>query len=257
MDWMEINWEKHYQPNTRETIRRFTLHQFVEAGIVEQNKDNLDRPTNSPKWNYSLRQSFLKLLRLYDTPDFEKELKSFNAKRTTWLMKTIDPRHLQKMPVKLPNGGKLELSPGGQSNLIKAIIEEFCPRFAQSASVLFVGDTNKVHELIDSKTMSKLGIALSDRGKEPDLIVWDNANKWIFLIEACSTHGPIDVVRKEELRKIFGTRDDLIFVSCFPDRKVMQKYLSHLAWETECWCADTPDHLIHLDGNRFLGPYKK
>jgi type II restriction enzyme len=257
MDWIESKWSRQYKPNSREAIRRLTLHPFIEAGIVEQNADRPDRPINSPYWNYRLRLPFLKAMRLFGSDGFEAELRIFNSERTTWLAKTADPRHLHKMPAQLPNGAKLALSPGGQSHLIKAVIEEFCPRFARAASVLFVGDTDKVRELIDAEMMKKLGLVLPERGKEPDLIVWDRTNKWIFLIEACFSHGPIDVVRKEELRRIFGGRNDLIFVSCFPDRKVMQKHLSHLAWETVCWCADTPDHLIHMDGDRILGPYGK
>ena len=75
-------------------------------------------------------------------------------------------------------------------------------------------------------------------------------------MEACSTHGPIDVIRKEELEKLFNEKkDQLVFISCFPNRKVMRKYLEDLAWETEAWCASDPDHMVHLDGEKFLGPY--
>jgi type II restriction enzyme len=95
------------------------------------------------------------------------------------------------------------------------------------------------------------------RRKAPDLIVWDKEHNWVFVMEACSTHGPVDVMRKRELRSLFDCiRPPMVFVSCFPDRNVMGKYLADLAWETEAWCADTPDHMVHLDGMRFLGPYE-
>lgn len=48
----------------------------------------------------------------------------------------------------------------------------------------------------------------------------------------------------------------LVYVSCFPDRREMRKYLHEIAWETEAWSADDPTHLIHFNGERFLGPYE-
>ena len=140
--------------------------------------------------------------------------------------------------------------------LIKAMIEEFCPRYAPGARVLYIGDTSKIRETIDAATLERIGVVLPERGKEPDLIVWREDKQWLYLMEACSTHGPVDVTRKIELSSLFGNCGyDLIFVSCFPNRKVMQRYLGDLAWETEAWCADTPDHMIHLDGEKFMGPY--
>ena len=79
---------------------------------------------------------------------------------------------------------------------------------------------------------------------------------WLFLMEACSTHGPIDVIRKKDLGELFqGAKGHIVYVSCFHDRAVMRKYLTDLAWETEAWRAEDPDHMIHLDGHKFLGPY--
>lgn len=255
MDSIKTKWGKEYKPNTREAIRRLALHQFVECGLVEQNKDCVTRPTNSPKWNYCLAQDFLDLIRSVGDAAYPEKLKDFNSRRKTWRAKQQDPRHLIKVPVTLPNNTVQHLSPGGQSKLIKAIIEEFCPRFIPSAHILFIGDTNKAEGTVNPEMLKSLSLEIKERGKEPDLIVWDPIRKWVFLIEACSSHGPVDVMRKAELEHLFGTRKDLIFVTCFPNRDVMRKYLGTLAWETECWCADTPDHMIHLNGNRFLGPY--
>jgi hypothetical protein len=74
--------------------------------------------------------------------------------------------------------------------------------------------------------------------------------------EAASSHGPVDAKRHSELAELFaGSSVGLVFVSCFPDRRDMRKYLADIAWETEVWCADNPTHLIHFNGQRFLGPY--
>jgi len=46
-----------------------------------------------------------------------------------------------------------------------------------------------------------------------------------------------------------------VFVTAFLDRKAMVKHLNQISWETEVWIADAPDHLIHFNGERFLGPH--
>ena len=115
----------------------------------------------------------------------------------------------------------------------------------------------ELSEAIDATTLRRIGVELPERGKESDLIVWRENKDWLYLMDACSTHGPVDVTRKHELIDMFGDcGHDLIYVSCFPSRKVMQGYLGDLAWETEAWCADTPDHMIHLDGEKFMGVYR-
>lgn len=165
---------------------------------------------------------------------------------------------MNKVPVILPGGVELTLSAGGQNILIKSMVEEFCPRFAPGGSVLYIDDTDHTHRTEQEKLMNSVGISMPERGKAPDLIVWMEDRKWLFLMEACSTHGPIDVIRKRELLDLFAEKQgEIIFVSCFPDRAVMRQYLKDLAWETEAWCASDPDHMIHLDGERFLGPYKQ
>ena len=256
MDWIAGAFGVEYKPNTRETVRRFTLHQFVQVGIVEENADDPSRPTNSPKWNYRLTPEVLSLVRRCGTPGYAAHLDLCLDGMTTWLEYSSERREMMKVPVTLPDGAEVRLSAGGQNVLIKAMVEEFCPRFAPGGQVLYVGDTSKINETIDEETLERIGVRLPERGEEPDLIVWRESKGWLYLMEACSTHGPVDVTRKHELIDLFGGCGyDLVYVSCFPNRKVMQGYLGDLAWETEAWCADTPDHMIHLDGEKFMGPY--
>lgn len=163
---------------------------------------------------------------------------------------------MPKTPVHLPSGQELELSPSGQSVLIKAMVEEMLPRFAPGCQVAFIDDTDHKHGVIDADLLDDLGISLKAREKVPDVIAWDERRRWLFLMEAASTHGPVDVTRKNELHDLFADQwNDAVLVSCFPDRRTMQRYLAQLAWETEAWCADTPDHMMHFNGSRFMGPY--
>lgn len=163
---------------------------------------------------------------------------------------------MNKVPVSMPDGSVVNLSAGGQNLLIKAMVEEFCPRYTPGGEVVFIDDTDKKQDRSSHPILDRFGITIPEHGKAPDLIVWMEDKGWLFLMEACSTHGPIDVIRKKDLGELFqGAKGHIVYVSCFPDRAVMRKYLTDLAWETEAWCAEDPDHMIHLDAHKFLGPY--
>lgn len=256
MDWIRDEFGVDYKPNSRESIRRQTLHQFVIAKIVEENADDPTRATNSSLWNYRVTEEALEVLRNKDKSRFEIELKRFLAMHPSFQSLAEERRTMPKTPVILPSGKAMRLSAGGQSVLIKAIIEEMLPRFAPGCQVAYIDDTDHKHGVVDAELMDKLGISLKAREKAPDVIAWDAKRGWLFLMEAASTHGPVDVTRKAELHDLFADQwDKVVLVSCFPDRKTMQKYLALLAWETEAWCADAPDHMMHFNGSRFMGPY--
>lgn len=256
MDWIRDEFGQEYKPNTRETIRRLTLHQFMQGGLVEYNADDPERPTNSPKNNYRISPLALNVIRSINTIDYQHELDLFHGEVTYWVTYVEERRDMARVPVTLPDGSKTTLSAGGQNTLVKAMIEEFCPCFVPGGEVLFIDDTDKALRDKAAPVLRQLNVSIPTHGKAPDLIVWNRDKNWLFLMEACSSHGPIDVTRKREIVSLFGdAKCPLVLVSCFPDRATMRKYLIDLAWETEAWCADTPDHMIHLDGERFLGPY--
>ncbi len=52
-----------------------------------------------------------------------------------------------------------------------------------------------------------------------------------------------------------ATKAGLILVTAFPNRRSMASFVAQIAWRTEAWCADEPTHLIHFNGDRFLGPH--
>lgn len=256
MDWIRDNLGQDYAANTRETIRRFTLHQFVAGGIVEENADRPDRPINSPKWNYRLTPTLMPVIKSIQGPEYQYALVDFLEGVDTWKQQQDEIREKNKVPVLLPDGSEVKLSAGGQNTLIKQMVEDFCPRFSPGGKVLYIDDTAKDKGKIDSAMLEAIGVVMPDRGKAPDLIVWMEDRQWLFLMEACSTHGPIDVIRKRELTEMFaGAAGSAIFISCFPDRATMRNFLIDLAWETEAWCSSDPDHMVHLDGEKFLGPY--
>jgi hypothetical protein len=258
MDWMAQHFGKHYRPNTRETIRRQTLHQFIEAGLVVLNPDDPSRATNSAKNVYQVEAEAFALLSLVGSKRWDRALKTYLEKRPGLIEAYAAARQQEMIPAITPDGKEIRLSPGGQNLLIQDILEQFCPRWTPGAQVLYVGDTGKraADPIFDRPALLALGIELDKHGKLPDLVVYMEDRNWLVLMEAASSHGPVDGKRHVELGSLFqNSSAGLVFVSCFPDRAVMRRYLSVIAWETEVWCADAPSHLIHFNGERFLGPY--
>ncbi|NMO22692.1 adenine methyltransferase [Pyxidicoccus fallax] len=258
MDFFAEAYGKKYAPNTREVVRRQTLHQFLDAGLVDINPDAPGRATNSGKTVYQVRPVVLALLRTFGTKGWAERVHKYLAKVGSLREQYAQARSLRKLPVSLSTGDILHLSPGGQNNLIKDIVEEFCPRFAKGGVLLYVGDTQKKYAHYDAQSLEALGVKVNEHGKMPDLVVHYLEKDWLLLIEAVTSHGPVDAKRRKELRELFkGSRAGLVYVTAFESRKAMAEYLTTISYETEVWTADAPDHLIHFNGERFLGPYSE
>jgi hypothetical protein len=166
-------------------------------------------------------------------------------------------REMKRIPILIGDGKRITLSPGGQNILIQKILTEFVPMFVPDCKVLYIGDTDKKFTYYDKETFSQLGIEIDPHGKIPDLIIYSEKKNWLLLIEAVTSHGPINAKRMGELRNLFSkSTAGLIFITSFLDRRSMIEYLKDISWETEVWVAESPSHLIHFDGERFLGPYE-
>ena len=256
MAWLRTHYGKDYKPNSRETIRRFTLHQFVDALLVEQNPDDPTRPINSPRWCYQIHPRALGLLRSVGERAFGQQLREYLTEVPGLRETYARARSLRRIPVTLPGGSAVTLSPGGQNLLLKQMVEDFCGYFTPGGQVLYVGDADAKWAVFEEETLAALGVTVDQHGKMPDLVVYMPDRNWLILMEAASSHGPVDAKRYGELAALFASSTaGLVYVSCFPSREEMRRDLSKIAWETEVWCADHPTHLIHFNGERFLGPY--
>lgn len=256
IDFIATAYGNRYAPNTRETIRDEAVKFFVEAGLLLRNPDNPNRPTNSGKTVYQIEPTALALLRKCGTPAWTPALGRYLASRETLKHEIARKRDLARVPVTLPDGGQVALSPGGQNPLIKAIIERFCPAFAPGGVVLYIGDTENKFVHLEAAGLAALGVRLDSAAKIPDVIVHHRARNWLLLIEAVTSAGPVDGKRRKELKDLFaGCEAGLVFVTAFENRRTMQTFISQIAWESEVWIAEDPDHMIHFNGERFLGPY--
>ncbi len=256
MNWIRENYQKDYAPNTRETIRRQTMHQFVNAGIAFYNPDEPSRAVNSPRAVYQIEPLTLKLLRSFNSKQWNSNLKKYFSNREKLIDIYAGKRNLSKIPITISSKLKIELSPGKHSELIKAIIEEFASRFIPNGILIYAGDTGSKWSYFDEEKLQKIEVKVDSHGKMPDVIIYYPKKNWLILAEAVTSHGPVDAKRHQELKNLFADSSaGLVFVTAFPNRLLMARYLREIAWETEVWTADAPSHLIHFNGVRFLGPY--
>ena len=245
-----------YAPNTRETIRDEAVKYYVSAGMFLLNPDDPSRPTNSGKTAYQVEPGAFELFRSFGSLEWPRRLKAYLGELGRIREELERKRTLAKIPVKLPSGKTVALSPGGQNPLIKTIIDEFCPRFVPGGTIVYIGDAADKFLHLDAAYLRRLGVAVPAPAKMPDVVVHDTKRSWLLLIEAVTSAGPVDGKRRKELKELFaGSKSGLVFVTVFASRDVMRSFLPQLSWESEVWIADDPDHMIHFDGERFLGPY--
>ena len=157
-------------------------------------------------------------------------------------------REQQQVPITLPDGQELRLSPGKHNEVQKAIVEDFAPRFAPGSELLYMGDTAKKNLVLNVKALGDLGIPITEHDKLPDVVlVRPRRGRWLFLVEAVTSHGPVSPKRIVELEAMLAKcKAGLVYVSAFPDMAEFKKHAKDIAWETEVWLADVPDHLIPL-----------
>lgn len=239
-----------YAENSRETFRKQALHHFRTAALVEDN----GKATNSPNYRYRLTKETFQLLRVRDTMEWEVSLRRFQHYHQSLVETYASKRKMIMMPVKI-NGQDFSFSPGKHNELQKAIIEEFAPRFAPNSECLYVGDTIEKDLVKNVEKLTKLGFEITLHDKMPDVVLYREDKDWLYFVESVTSVGPMDPKRILEITEM--TKDvtaGKIFVTAFPDFKTYKKFSEKLAWETEVWIAEMPEHMIHLDGDKFLGP---
>ena len=258
MDYLKEHYGTEYAPNTRETFRRQVLHQFVQGRIADYNPFDPTLPTNSPRAHYAITEAALDAVQLYGTAEWDSAVAKFRREQGALQERYERERKRSKVPIQLPDGQVLELSPGKHNKVQKAIVEDFAPRFAPGSRLLYLGDTAKKDLSLDEKGLAALGIPITEHDKLPDVVLYDEERNWLFLVEAVTSHGPMSPKRVLELEEMLdGCTAGTVHVSAFPDFAEFRKHMTAIAWETEVWLADTPDHMIHYNGDRFMGPRER
>lgn len=250
-------YKKEYAPNTRETFRRFSTHQLIQAGIAVYNPDQPDRAVNSPNVVYQISPAALQVVQAYKTDSFDTLLSDFKANQSTLTDQYAHEREKSLVPVKIKENYIIQLSPGKHSQLIQNIIEQMAPRFLPNSILIYVGDTEKKWGYYDQELAGNLLFNVQKHGKMPDVILYVEDKQWLVLVEAVTSHGPVDSKRYIELEKLFeNVTASKVYISAFPDKKTFIHYAQDIAWETEAWISDNPSHMIHFNGDKFIGPHK-
>lgn len=239
---------KTYAENSRETFRKQALHHFRTAAIVEDN----GKSTNSPQYMWRLTADFLPVVQ--ELGKGNQEQATFMANHNQLVDIYASKKQMQKMPVKI-NGIDFSLSAGKHNQLQRAIIEEFAPRFAPNAEILYIGDTTEKDLVKNVDKLAQLGFEITLHDKMPDVVLYKADKDWIYFVEAVTSVGPMNPKRIQEISQLTQhVKAGKIFVTAFLDFATFKRFSEQLAWETEVWIADMPDHMIHLDGDKFLEP---
>lgn len=263
-DWIRIhdiiafiaeNYGIIYAENSRETFRKQAMHPFRTAALIEDN----GKATNSPNYRYRITSEFLAVIQSLqgkENCDCEdsSELTMFLSRHDTLSNLYASKKKMLKMPVRI-NNLEFTFSPGKHNQLQKAIIEEFAPRFAPNSECLYVGDTIQKDMVKNVGKLSSLGFEITLHDKMPDVVLYCEDKNWIYFVESVTSVGPMDPKRILEIESMTeNVTAGKIYVTAFLDFSTFKKFSEQLAWETEVWIADMPDHMIHLNGNKFLGP---
>lgn len=239
-----------YAENSRETFRKQAMHHFRNAAFIEDN----GKATNSPNYRYRLTSEMLNLIQSYGSASWGSKKQAFMSEHESLISQYASKKTVQKMPVRI-NDSDFTFSPGKHNELQKAIIEEFAPRFAAGSECLYVGDTTEKDLVKDVEKLRKLGFEITLHDKMPDVVLYVKDKNWIYFVESVTSVGPMEPKRIKEIEEMTqGVTAGKIYVTAFLDFKTFKKFSDSLAWETEVWIADMPDHMIHLNGDKFLGP---
>jgi len=241
-----------YDDFKRKEIDFLLPDSIVIPGFVERSA------TNDSRSGYAICPTHVEAIRKFGTPDWDEAVESLLEGKVTLRQQLSTRRDLSIISIVLPGGLELSFTPGKHNELQKAIIEQFLPRYGYGCEVLYIGDTSNKYLHLNREKLLELSFPEPSHEELPDIIAFSKQKGWIYLIESVTSFGEISPIRKLELERITeNCINPIVFVTAFPDRTTYRKYCANLAWETEIWIASDPDHLIHLNGPKFLGPYVK
>jgi type II restriction enzyme len=266
INWMELTYPAirkgridptKYAPNSRESVRRQSVKQLIAAGVLEANADRPDRPKNDQNTRYRLTEIAAQAIREYDSPSWEESVEQFHSQYAPLRERWAAEREKQLVPLRTAAGKSVKMSSGRHSELIADVVNVFAPCFTPGGVLAYLGDTGEKWLIEELDYLSELGIMIDPHGKMPDVVIHFTEKNWLVLVEAVTSHGPMNPIRVDELKELFKESiAGMVFVSAFPDAATFRRHAADISWETEVWIRESPTHMIHYNGERFLGPYE-
>ena len=238
-------------------IRRKDLILPVEAGLVIKAAGKSTANTNDGTRRYAMTAAVIEVFRAFQTENYPDRLKQYLTEHVSLKEQMDREREMALIPVTLQTGETMRFSQGAHNQLQKAIIEDFLPRYGHGAELLYVGDSADKYLYLNQEKLTELGFFELAHDKLPDVVAYSTSKKWLYLIEAVHTSNPISELRKRVLDELTADlKIGIVYVTAFNTRDVFRRFSKDIAWETEAWIADNPTHLIHFNGDKFLGPYQ-
>lgn len=281
--WNE-NFGTSYAPGGYDDVKRLDIDELMPFALLEMkiipaaSKRGQAVPDgaapakttyNAGSRGYSLTPSAVQLLHAFETDQWMAQLARHRVKFGLTGDRLGKHPELTTAPIRLPDGTLLTLSPTHHNDIQRGVVELFLPKFAPGAEILYIANTgtkkeqNKgsryaepTQQVFNRDALAAIGVNLNEKQKLPDVILLDKAKNWLFLIEAVHSKNPIHHTRHMALAEITaGSTAGRVYVTAFLDRAGFAKFSKAISWKTEAWIASEPEHLIHFDGERFLGPY--
>jgi hypothetical protein len=255
--FMNANLGESIADSSYDNIRRKDLVLPEAALIVLKSAKNPDANTNDGTRGFAINPTAALAIRQFGTPQWEAAVDQFMQGRQTLAQELSRERNLARVTVRIGGDVALTFSPGKHNVLQKQIIEDFLAIFGHGAEVLYVGDTADKSLFVNQSQLAALQFFELAYDKLPDVVAYSKSKNWLYLIEAVTTANPITELRRRTLSKLVESCPaDVIYITAFPDRASYRKFAKDIAWETEVWIADAPEHMIHFNGDKFLGPHK-
>ena len=250
INYLRDNGLRFYAPNTRESIRKYVIKPWRDLALVEDNGE----VTNSGKMKYRIKDEILGTIRTYGTEEWKTAVHYFQVYHPALVRGQAAERTVMNMNVRI-NGFDYRLSSGAHNKLQKAVAEVFMANFAQTAEFIYLGDSTDRELYKNKELLDELGFDIT-LDILPDIVLYDRQKNWLYFIECVTSVGPISEQRKQDIEKMTaGVKAGNIYITAFQNLSTFKKFAGDLAWETEVWIADMPTHMIHLNGDRFIGPH--
>lgn len=241
---------------TYDSVPKYDLKLLLAAQIVVAAANKAHANTNDSTRGYGIHPNAADLARSYGSERWDQSCTAFAASWPSLAEEIARNRDLKRIPIKVSDDVVLRFEPDAHNQLQKAVVEVFLPTFGQGAELLYVGDARDREKFKNPARLDELGMFSLGHEKLPDVVAYSSAKNWLFLIEAVTTVNPIDEIRRLTLERLLigSCKAYRVYVTAFPDRATFRTFFAYVAWETEVWLADRPEHMVHFNGDKFLGP---
>lgn len=246
--------ENPYAENSRETFRKYNIKPWISAGILEP-KAGL--ATNDKDNSYRFTSYFAALIRSYGTAMWEEKLKDYKDTHVTYAEYLKQAKKVERDYIAEYEGSNIPLKKSAHNKLQVKILQELIPLVCkEKPELLYIGDATDRDLWQKDERMKELGInVLSQSGNLPDIILYEQSAKRIIFIEAYHSTGPFTLDRVNAIKALCDCEDgtEAAFITAFDSTAKMLKNYKDVAWDTEMWAADEPTHLVHKNGDKFIG----